>query len=251
MGGGILFLQHQTAVQLRTELSELRRQQAEIAQIRRENQQLSAQRVSPEVLAALRSDHASLLRMREEIDALKSRPPEPTVAVNQPPAVRLVPANEWKNAGRATAAATLESFLWAATHGDTDALIGMLDFRTGEAGGKLEEVFAGLPAEVRGRYGSPERMFASLLAAKMASTVKAIAVVTQSEFDSSSSSRKSAVVRVRYENANGLQKDQPIILTRNTGEWRFIVTGPAVEAYTQPRTEAAAPAQGGATQPSG
>jgi hypothetical protein len=242
VGGGVLFLQHQRAVQLRSELSERRRQQAEVAQLRRENQQLAAQGVSPEELAALSDDHASLLRIRQEIDALKNRPPAPTATATQPPAVRLVPANEWKNAGRATASATVETFLWAATHGDVDALIGMLDFRTGEAGDKLEALFANLPADVRGRYGTPARMFATLLAARMASTVKAMAVVSQSEIDPGSSNRKTAVLRVRYENADGPQKDVAIFLTRDAGDWRFIVTGPAVVDYTKPLTAAAAPA---------
>jgi len=239
--GGILFLQHQTAVLLRSELSELRRQQAEVAHLRRENQQMSAQAVSPEELAALRDDHASLVRMRQEIDAIKSRPSAPTMATTQPPTVRLIPANEWQNAGRATAAASVESFLWAATHGDIDALVGMLDFRTTGAGGKLVELFDDLPADVRGRFGTPEKMFATLLAEKMASTVKAMAVISQTESDPDLSSRQTAVLRVRYENTDGLQRDQAITLTRVAGEWRFVVTGTAVADYTQMLTGATAP----------
>jgi hypothetical protein len=241
-GGSALFLQHQTAVQLRAELSELRREQAEIAQLRRENQQLAAQGASPEELAALRADHASLLQMRHEIDALKSRPPTPAVAATPPPPVRLVPAGEWRNAGRATASATIESFLWAATHGDVDALLGMLEFQNGEAGGKLDELFASLPADARERYGNPQRMFAASVAAKMTSTVKAMAVVAQSESDPSSSTRQMAVLRIRYADAGGQQKDQPIMLTRDAGGWRFIVTGTAVVDYTRELTGAAAPA---------
>jgi hypothetical protein len=241
MGGGILFLQHLTAAQLRSELGELRRQQAEGAQLRRENQQLAAQGVSPAEVAALRDDHASLLRMRYEIDAIKSRPPAPTVAATPPLAVRLVPSNEWRNAGRATAAASVESFLWAATHGEIDALVEMLDFRTAGAGSKLVELFDGLPADVRGRFGTPEKMFATLLADKMASTVQAMAVVAQSESDPNPSDRQIAVLRVRYENTEGQQRDQAITLTRDAGEWRFIVTGTAVVDYTQMLTGAVAP----------
>ena len=241
VGGGVLFLQHQRVAQLRSELGELRRQQEEVAQLRRENQQLAVQGVSAEQMAALRDDHTSLLRMRREIDAIKNRPPAPTIAATQPLTVRLIPANEWKNAGRATASASVESFLWAATHGDIDAIVGMLDFRTAGAGSKLVELFDGLPADVRGRFGTPEKMFATLLADKMASTVKAMAVVSQSESDPGSSSRQTAVLDVRYENTDGQQRVQPILLIRDAGEWRFIVTGSAVVDYTQMLTGAAAP----------
>ncbi len=242
VGGGVLFLQHQKAILLRIELDELRRQQAEVAHLRRENQHLSAQAVSAEGLATLRDDHASLLRMRQEIDAIKSRPTALPATATQPPAIRLVPANEWRNAGRATESAAVESLLWAATHGDVDALIGMLDFQRGEAGSKLVELFDGLPAGVRGRFGTPEKMFATLLAEKMASTVKAMAVISPSESGPDPSNRQTALLRVRYENADGRQRDQSILLTRDSGGWRFIVTGPDVEAYTKPLTGAAAPA---------
>ena len=240
-GGGVLFLQHQKAVLLHIKLDEFRHQREEVAQLRRENQQLSAQAVSPAELAALRDDHASLRRMRQEIDAIKSRPPPPAAGETQPPAIRLVPANEWQNAGRATAAASVESFLWAATHGDIDALVGMLDFRTAGAGHKLDEVFAGLPADVRERFGTPEKMFATLLAEKMASSVKAMAVIAESDSVPDPSNRQMAALSVRYENADGRQRDQAITLTRDAGEWRFIVTGTAVEDYTRQLTEAAAP----------
>jgi hypothetical protein len=240
VGGGVLFFQHQKAVLLRLELDELRHQREEVAQLRRENQQLAAQGVSPAELAALRDDHASLRRMRQEIDAIKSRPPAPAAGEAPSPAVRLVPANEWQNAGRATAAASVESFLWAATHGDIDALIGMLDFQRGESRGKLEELFNGLPADVRERFGTPEKMFATLLAEKMASNVKAMAVIPLSESDPDPSNRQLALLRVHYENFDGRQRDQPIILTRDSGGWRFIVTGTAVEDYTRELTGAAA-----------
>ena len=251
VGGGVLFLQRQRAAQLRSELGELRRQQEEVAQLRRENQQLSAQGASPGELAALRDDHASLSRMRREIDAIKSRPPSPTMAATQPPPVRLIPANEWKNAGRATASASVESFLWAATHGDIDALVGMLDFRTAGAGSKLVELFDGLPADVRGRFGTPEKMFATLLADKMASTVRAMAVVSQSQSSPDPSNRQAALLRVRYENADGQQRDQSVLLARDAGEWRFIVTGSAVVDYTQMLTGAAAPMPASEPKPGG
>jgi hypothetical protein len=68
-----------------------------------------------------------------------------------------------------------------------------------------------------------------------------MAVIAESDSVPDPSNRQMAALSVRYENADGRQRDQAITLTRDAGEWRFIVTGTAVEDYTRQLTEAAAP----------
>jgi len=176
----------------------------------------------------LRDDHEAIRRLHSEIDDLKNRPIAPA-PVAPASSVVLVPASAWKNAGRATPTAAFESVLWAATHGEVDALIGMLDFRAGGADRKLEELFAGLPAEVRAQYGSPEKMFATLLAAQIPPAVAAMGVVPQED----PGAKNVTKIDVRLEGLRGRQKDMTYGFVRYPDGWRFAVLGVMVASYAQ------------------
>ena len=78
-------------------------------------------------------------------------------------AVGLKPRSEWKNAGRTSPEAALETMLWSILEGDFATLATTLDFAP-EASAKLNEWFATLPSEVREKYGDPRRIAASVYA---------------------------------------------------------------------------------------
>ena len=225
--GVVLLVQRQTATRLRAEADDLRRQGRILADLRAEHERFSGQQIPADELQRLRDDHEAIRRLHSEVDDLKNRPIAPT-PVAPASSVVLVPASAWKNAGRATPAAAFESVLWAATHGDIDALIGMLDFRAGGADRKLEELFAGLPAEVRAQYGSPEKMFATLLAGQISPAVAAMGVVPQED----PGAKNVTKINVRLEGPRG-PKEMTYGFVRYPDGWRFAILGVMVASYAQ------------------
>ena len=73
--GASLWLQRQAAAQLRDEIAQLREDSRELAKLRAENQRLVAAQVSAVELARLRADHAAVLRLRTELETLKTSTP--------------------------------------------------------------------------------------------------------------------------------------------------------------------------------
>jgi hypothetical protein len=226
--GVVLLVQRQTATRLRAEADDLRRQHRILASLRAERALLTGQQIPTDELQRLRDDHEAIPRLHSEVDDLKNRPIAPA-PVAPASSVVLVPASAWKNAGRATPTAAFESVLWAATHGDIDALIGMLDFRAGGADRKLEELFAGLPAEVRAQYGSPEKMFATLLATQISPAVAAMGVFPQED----PGAKNATKIVVHLEGPEGRQKDMTYGFVRYPDGWRFFVQSLMVASYAQ------------------
>jgi hypothetical protein len=224
--GMVLLVQRQTAARLRDEADDLRRQNRILASLRAEHALLAGQQAPAEELQRLRDDHAALIRLRQEIELLKSRqenvaPP----ASSQPP--KLLLARDWTNAGRATPPAAFESMLWAATHGDIDALAGMVDFQQSRS--QLEALFAGLSAESRARYGSAEKVFATLLASQISSAVGAMSMIPQGKPDRADA--EAIRLMARLESPDGSQQRiRSYIFFHTADGWRMLVQPGMVES---------------------
>jgi hypothetical protein len=131
--------------------------------------------------ARLQELHADLLRQRgstrvqpverarfpllsEEVRQAATRvPPENAI---QPPIPLFAqgewtPSVAWRNEGRATARATVGTFLWAAAGGDLRVLQGILEFDE-VSRRKAGELFAQLPPAVRNYYASGEDVVAGV-----------------------------------------------------------------------------------------
>lgn len=133
----------------------------------------AATRSQPSVLP---DDGAAIAELRGEIETLKRRVEERARArvadeqarhsVPVPRRERslleeMVPAEEWRNRGRATPTDTLETALWAAAGGDVTALAEML---TLPAAGrtKTETLLSQLPDSIRSQCATPEELVALL-----------------------------------------------------------------------------------------
>lgn len=135
-------------------------------------------------VAALRTEHAALMALQQEnrrLAAASMRPVTPTTA----PAPRgnvaasaaldpeteallaagMKPMSQWRNQGRATPAAALETLFWAALNGEFDALAPMITF-TEPGKVKLDAWFQRLSPELRARLRTPERAIAPAFAAE-------------------------------------------------------------------------------------
>ena len=144
--GTILAVQRRIGTELRSEVELLRVvRQHEVARLQSENRNISSGLLPNADLERLRVDHAAVVRLRGEIDALKAREQAPaelprseSVALAaETPADAMIPAHDWKNVGRATPAAAVETALWAAAGGELNTLAGMMYLNT-EGRAKVE-----------------------------------------------------------------------------------------------------------------
>lgn len=71
--GAGLALQHQRTDELRGEIELLRDQHREVGRLQAEQARLRAAQVPVQELANLRADHAAVLRLRSEVEALRTR----------------------------------------------------------------------------------------------------------------------------------------------------------------------------------
>jgi hypothetical protein len=227
--GLVLLVQRLAAAQLRDEVNDLRRQNQILAGLRAEHALLAGQQAPAEELQRLRDDHDALIRLRQEIELLKRRQENvalPKATTPSQPPIRLL-ACDWTNAGRATPPAAFESMLWAATHGDIDALTGMLDFQQSRS--QLEALFAGLSAESRARYGSAEKVFATLLASQISSAVGAMSMIPQGKPDRADA--EAIRLMARLESPDGRQQRiRSYIFFHTTDGWRMLVQPGMVES---------------------
>ena len=216
--GAAIWLQRQAAAQLRDEIVFLREQNRELARLRAENQRLAAALPPAAELEALRADHAAVVRLRGEIEKTKVNVQARERALIPPP---LIPASEWKNAGRATPAAAVETFLWAAARHDTDAVAAMLGFDA-QLRPAVDQFFAAIPEAMRTQYGTVERLVAQSLTKNLPLAAMSIAEEKQTDADN-------VALVVRLQNDAGGTKEIPVSMHRGDDGWRLAVPARAVQ----------------------
>lgn len=167
VGGGLWHLRSEASA-LRAELDQASKLKAERERLGAELATRAAKQPNADELARLRSDREALRRLRAEVESLKAvaaKPPAPQEKTADKRGAfadaRLAKAAEWKNVGRATPVASFETALWAAASGEVDALAQGLVMEP-SARVELEALWAELPTEARGQYGSSERLLAAL-----------------------------------------------------------------------------------------
>lgn len=236
----VLVVQHQrdATAALREKAERLRDATAANARLRAEQAALQSQSVSPEELARLRADQAEAARLRAEAAALRAQR-EPAPSSPKAPAPASLPSSAkiepWTNAGRATPIATFQTGVWASVHGDTDTLAKVIAFDD-EGRALIDAQFARLPEKDRLTYGSAEKVFATLLAARLPQDLTS-ATVTQT-----TASDSGAVLRMRLQRADGSSKESSFNFLRTSGDegWRILVPTGVVKNYQQMLTAPAA-----------
>jgi len=73
VAGASLWIQHQATLAFRSEVDLLRDESRRLAQVRAEHQRLLSAQPPAAELDRLRADHAALVRLRTEIDQMKTR----------------------------------------------------------------------------------------------------------------------------------------------------------------------------------
>jgi hypothetical protein len=174
-----------------------------------------------EEIAALRKSTTALTQLAETAQAAKD-----LAKASESVAVKLIPASQWKNAGKATPEASTESVLWAAVGGDVDTLSNAITF-TPEGRVRADAWFAGLSEGVRQQYGSPEKVIA-LLVARDAAGLSGMQVLGQKEIGPDN-----VGVRVRVANNEGNTKDETFVMRRVSDGYRMLLSDAVVEKFAR------------------
>jgi hypothetical protein len=211
--GASLWLQRQAAAALRDEIMLLREENRELARLRAERQRLLTAQVPVAELERLRADRAAIVRLRDEIEKLKARTDDKARSVAQATAP-LIPAGEWKNAGRMTPHDTVETLLWAGTRRDVDTIAGAISFEA-VAGRQAQAMFALLPEALRSQHGSVERFVASMMA-KEPPALAARVIEEKLTADR-------MLVAIRVQNQDGREKIARYTMKRADDGWRMEV----------------------------
>ena len=181
------------------------------------------------------ADAAAVARLRAELDAIKVRalkrsaaqPKVNNEALTVPLSLStdMVPSDQWKNAGRATPAATFETALWAAAAGDVDSLAGLLSI---DPVVRIEAVklMQMLPYSLRQDYNTPEQVIALLATRDV--PVSGAAQILDDKATGPAGTRVVAVLR----DAENRRRQTHLLLRQDGAEWRLIVPASAVERYT-------------------
>jgi hypothetical protein len=133
-----------------------------------------------------------------------------------------VPASGWKNVGNATAAAALETFLWAATHGEIDELAKLVEFVRRPTSAALN----GSPTDrARSEYATPEKAAALMYASTTGEAVEL------RSFPKFVTSPISVIITVRFVTASGGEFGQVFWIMQRPDGWRIMEHGHVVDAF--------------------
>jgi hypothetical protein len=195
--------------------------------------------------------------LRGDIEALKTREraalripaprapqPDPVEASAAALDADLIPASEWKNIGRATPEAALETAMWAAVGGDMDALAEAIHLDP-DTRAKIEEAMQGLPERLRGQYGTPERLLAFMVARDIPATAMRIAgpeQITQGELPPDVTALK-----LKTQKPGSSPRVSTLMLQRFDGAWQLDVPPGVINRYLNKlagTSSQAAPPQG-------
>lgn len=233
IGGGVMW-RHRAAAELREQVEHERENLKTLSRLRA----LQEQRTKDEMREATEktSDaEAAIARLRGEIEQLKARamararttastPSEPAVVKSEPSMLEeMLPAAQWKNAGQATAPATLETALWASAAGDVDALTGLLSIDP-VVSGKVTAIMLTLPEGIRKYYGTPERLVALMTAADVPLGAAKI-------YDFKTTDLRGTALSAVLRDADYTHRAVNVVLRQEGEAWKLVVPAEAVDKY--------------------
>jgi hypothetical protein len=228
----LLVAQRTTGEALRSEIVRLSEEQRERTRLLAENRRLRAAQVTAAEMETLRADRGEVARLRGEIEKLRRSADAKESAVAKAAPKEYVPSifdgpmppSMWKNAGAATPGAALETVLWAAAGGDTEALAARLVFFDVRVRAKAEVLLAGLPEATRAQYGSPEQLLAAL-------TAKDVPLRNATIYDTKTEYDGERIVIAQLSDGEKRSTGVRFMLRKEGEEWRLVVPQSAVENY--------------------
>jgi hypothetical protein len=226
---GVLGWQRSTARDLRAELVRQRTHAAEMARHAEATNRTHMQG-NEEAIEQTRTDRLAVDQLITKLDALRQRAEafdearqraQPT---KEPHSIvgNVLAFTLWKNAGRATPEASLETALWASANGDIDTLSNLMVFDP-EARHEAVTLFTELPANLRQEFVSPERLVAVLAAKDV--PLGSAAILNQWPTPNETK------LSVQIFDAEGKHRKALLTARSDDAGWRFVVPTNAVKRY--------------------
>lgn len=213
---------------LQAELEVLRDQQQEIGRLQAQHAKLAAAQVPEAEMERLRSDRTAIARMRREVETLRAKAELKSQPASTTPPERFgmgmdMPAAEWRNVGGATAAAALETVLWAAASGEVEAFAKRIRFDAA-ARTAAWALLQSLPPAERARHSSPEALMAFL-------SIKDVPIgtATVTTWSGRPDTLQSASVTLAAPGEK--PRRVSLVLVRDGDEWKLRATDTAVAKY--------------------
>lgn len=207
----------------------LRSSAGDLAALREAHAKLRAALPPENELTALRADRAAIVRLRNEIQAVRrgvearEHPPSPATPVRAATLLEApLAAAQWRNVGHATPAAAVETLLWAAAGGDVERLAETL-VQAPETRARAEALFASLPPDLRREHATPERLMALMTASVIPlGSAQVVAEVPNPQ---------GTVLVTSLESPSGQSRMVALSLRTDGQAWRVELPPAAVERY--------------------
>jgi hypothetical protein len=237
---GMLTLRVRTLIALQHERDALARETGTLSALRAQHRQLAAEAPSSAELAKRREEQRAAEHLRRELSELRERIQRrldaaraPGVANRAPlpaPPAELPAARgpaSWRDVGRGSPSAAIETTLWAAQEGDVQRLAeGLL---LGPAGAsQARALLQRLPASLRADITTPEQLVALLMAGQPPQ--EQMVVPEQGEETAGDKGARRVVTLVR---PDGEQRKASVVTVKVDDHWKLVVPDPVVGTYLQ------------------
>jgi len=204
-----------TTYQLQSRFDGIIDEGGQIDRLRREHNRLI--RLQP---ASAEMTHLHSEASERGVDSLVSGPSSNVETTSLRPGI-WAPASVWKNAGRATPEAAVETMLWAAAGGNVgvlhDTLVLAPDTRS-----KATEILARLPAATRQQYLTPEDMMGVVVAGNVPLDSAQLVARQQNQGDQ-------VTEYLRLKDSSGRTEQVYLQLQKAPDGWQLVVPRSAVE----------------------
>jgi hypothetical protein len=230
---GVVAVLAVTIVQIEADKSRLRRQLAPLSQSAANLDRLRADSARNRALlaqfktssdAGTKAIRAELIAARAELGALETKAAgsradasaTPSIEANRDPTKAMTKLDYLSNAGRATPEAAFQTLIWAALKGREPEMAACVSLDSA-ARAKAEGLLAGLSAEARAKYGTPEQLVGLVFShGVLESTAFQFATSSVADGD-----RATLAVRVRA--ATGRENEMKIPMVRAVDGWSMAV----------------------------
>ena len=223
--GGIAIVEFEKS-QLRRQISQLSQNEIALARLRTESVRNRAliERFKTSSEEGAKAMHADLVTARTELATLETkagRSPAaasatPSIEANRDPTNAMTRLEFLSDAGRATPEAAFQTLIWGAMKGRDPEMAACLSLDTA-ARAKAESLLAGLSAEARAKYGTPEQLV-GLIFSHGVLEATAFQFVNTAVADN----RDQVTLTVRMR-ANGRENETKFPMVRSANGWAMAV----------------------------
>lgn len=220
-------MERHTSAQLQARLDATKDLQNEIDRLRQERDRLVRLQPTAEELEHLRSEGMQPGQGAQGTDKQAN-----VGAISLRPGI-WAPATAWKNQGRATPEAAVETMLWAAAGGNVGALKDILVLGP-ETRSKAVEILASLPNTPHQDFASPEELVAVVVAGNVPLDSAQVVARQQSQDDQ-------VTEYLRLKDSSGRTRQVYLSMQKAPDGWQLMVPRSAVDQIERVPVESSAP----------